>query len=536
MIPTDSKITDPTPGRGVRWWPALIIVLGGLARLVFIWRDADLPRQAQVMSTGVVTLVVAGLLLLWVMGFSRMRWRSRWSVLGCFVGAVGLALLVFRFVGVTGDLVPIFEGRWKRSAASPVGAAQAQVAAVAADTVVTAATTPGPALPGFSQFLGDHRDGTVGGVRLLPDWTNHPPRLLWRQPLGSGWGGFAIAGNLALTQEQDGPDEVVACFELQTGRRVWAHRDAARYDNPIGGIGPRATPTVVSNRVYALGATGFLNCLNLADGAVLWSTNVVNGRPVSDLGWGLSSSPLVISNRVIVAPLGRQPSASLMAFRADTGEGVWSGGTAEPHYSSARLETLRGVAQILTFTGAGVAGHDPGTGAKLWEHPWRGGHPHVADPRVVDPERGEVLVTSGYGTGAHLIEVAPGADGKWSVTEVVWRSMRLKSKFANVILRGPVAYGLDDGRLVCLDLKEGTRRWDGERYGHGQLLLVGEFLLVTAENGNVVLVDAAPDVFRERTRFSAVTGKTWNPAAMAGDVLIVRNDREAAAFRLPLQP
>jgi outer membrane protein assembly factor BamB len=245
---------------------------------------------------------------------------------------------------------------------------------------------------------------------------------------------------------------------------------------------------------------------------------------------------LVLGDRVIVAPLGRSNSVSLMAFQAGTGAGLWSGGTAEPHYSSPRLETIRGMPQLLTFTGTGAAGHDPGTGSLLWEHPWRGGHPHVADPRVVDADRGRVLVTSGYGTGSQLIEVALGAEGKWSVTNIVWRSMRLKSKFANVLLLDGFAYGLDDGRLVCLSLEDGIRRWDGERYGHGQLLRAGRFLLLTAENGDVVLVDADPAAFRERAKFSAVTGKTWNPPALAGNVLIVRNDREGAAFRMPVQP
>lgn len=511
--------------RGVRWWPALLVVAVAGGRLFLSWRDPELARQEQVMRTGGVALLSFALLLVWLLAFSRMRWSARWRLLGIAVGGLAVGAALFRFVGVSGDLVPIFEPRW-RSASSLVPVAAKEVAGA----------TFREAGPAFPQFLGPRRDGVIEGVTLDPDWMVRPPQLLWRQPLGSGWGGFVIVGDRALTQEQDGAEELVSCFDLTSGRRLWTHRDAARYDNPIGGIGPRATPTVVSNRVYALGSTGFLNCLDLADGKVLWSTNVTEGRSAKDLVWGLSSSPLVLGDRVIVAPLGRSNSVSLMAFQAGTGAGLWSGGTAEPHYSSPRLETIRGMPQLLTFTGTGAAGHDPGTGSLLWEHPWRGGHPHVADPRVVDADRGRVLVTSGYGTGSQLIEVALGAEGKWSVTNIVWRSMRLKSKFANVLLLDGFAYGLDDGRLVCLSLEDGIRRWDGERYGHGQLLRAGRFLLLTAENGDVVLVDADPAAFRERAKFSAVTGKTWNPPALAGNVLIVRNDREGAAFRMPVQP
>jgi outer membrane protein assembly factor BamB len=533
--------TASSAQRPIRWWPGLLIAVAAVGRVAWTWLDARLARQEQVMRTGGVILVAVGLLLVWVLFFSRMRWPVRWRVLGGFLGVLALGALLFRYVGVTGDLVPIFEPRWAtgaRTASLPAGTSSnaVRVDPGIAPTVPGAAPTEGRGGGDFPQFLGPTRDGVMHGIRLETDLAAHPPQLLWRLPMGSGWGGFAVVGGLALTQEQDGGDELVTAYDLATGGRVWAHRTAALYDNPIGGIGPRATPTVVSNRVYALGAVGDLSCLDLATGALRWTTNLVGGKPAKDLSWGLSSSPLVLGDRVIVAPLGRPERASLLALDAATGTVVWSGGTAEAHFSSPRLETLRGMPQLLTFTGAGAAGHDPATGALLWEHPWRGGHPHVTDPRVVDAERGRVLVTSGYGTGSQLIEVERvGAEGWRASTNLVWRSMRLKSKFANVLLRDGFVYGLDDGRLVCLDLGTGERRWDGDRFGHGQLLLVGDLLLLTAESGEVILVDAAPVAFRERARFAAVTGKTWNPPALAGDVLIVRNDREAAAFRMAVQ-
>jgi outer membrane protein assembly factor BamB len=342
-----------------------------------------------------------------------------------------------------------------------------------------------------------------------------------------------VVGNRALTQEQEEAREWVTCYDLATGRRLWAHGYEARYDNPIGGLGPRATPTVVGDRVYAIGATGMLVCLELGTGNLVWGTNVVGTVPAQDLEWGVSSSPLVLGDRVVVAPRG-VGGVSLLAVSAVTGHEIWRGGTASAHYSSPRLETLLGVPQILTFTGAAAAGHDPGTGALLWEQPWRGGHPHVADPRVV--RTNQVLISSGYGTGSRLVEVRRTADGQgWLPPEEVWRSMRLKSKFANVLLKDGFVYGLDDGKLVCLDLENGERRWEGERYGHGQLLLVDDVILLTTEQGEVVQVGATPEAFRERHRFAALEGKTWNPPALAGNILVVRNDREATAFRLPVR-
>ncbi|MBX3743840.1 MAG: PQQ-like beta-propeller repeat protein [Verrucomicrobiae bacterium] len=523
-----SELDQKVPGGRVRirWWPAVAIVALVVLRVARVLGGEDTPRQQQVMQVGSALIGGVGLLMLWWMFFSRAPGRWRWYGLAGAVVAVGLGVAAFRYEGVTGDLVPILEPRWKpRARAAVMDEGEGGGGGVAGSGTGSAAS--------FPQFLGPERTGELRGVGLDPDWAARAPGLVWRQPVGSGWGGFAVADGLALTQEQDGAFEVVTAREWMSGRLRWEHRVEARYDNPIGGVGPRATPTVHGGRVYAIGATGHLSCLDLASGAVVWGTNVVGAVPMDELEWGVSSSPLVHGDRVIVAPRGRA-GVSLVALRADTGAWVWSGGESSAHYSSPRVETLLGVPQILTFTAAAAAAHDPRDGALLWAYAWRGGHPHVADPRAVDDRR--VLISSGYGTGSHLVEIERGEGGTWSADRLVWRSIRLRSKFANVLLRGGYVYGLDDGRLVCVDLADGTRRWDGERYGHGQVLLVDEWILVTTESGEVALVEAKPEAFREVARFRALEGKTWNPPALAGDLLLVRNDREAAAFRIPLRP
>ncbi len=488
-----------------------------------MWAGPELSRQTRVMRTGAGVLAGMALGLIWLLFVSGLRWRARlgWLAAGLVLAGAGLGL--FRFEGVTGDLVPIFRARWgpgTESSGGGSGKGKEESTRAGGD---------------FPQFLGAQRDGEVRGVRLGTNWVARAPVLLWRQGVGEGWGGFAVVGERALTQEQAGEEEVVVCYEATTGRRIWEHRDQGRYDNPIGGIGPRATPTVTGGRVYAVGAKGQLNCLDLETGRRVWGTNVVTLAGAGLPEWGISGSPLVMGGRVIVAPGGTGPEGgTLMALDAATGARVWVGGRASVHYSSPRLETVLGVRQIFTFTGSGAAGHDAESGAPLWEQPWRGGHPHVMDPRLVGTNR--VLISSGYGTGSRLIELERGGETGWKVGREVWRSIRLKAKFANVLLRDGFAYGLDDGMLVCLDLADGTRRWEGERYGHGQALLVGDWILVTAESGEVVLVRASPGSFEVAARFRALDGKTWNPPALAGNLLVVRNAHEAAAYRLPTEP
>jgi outer membrane protein assembly factor BamB len=246
--------------------------------------------------------------------------------------------------------------------------------------------------------------------------------------------------------------------------------------------------------------------------------------------WGMSCSPLVTGGLVIVSAGGKK-DRSLVAYRAETGEFVWGGGTHGAGYSSPLATTLAGVGQILIFNSGGVLAHDATDGKVLWKYPWPGGHPHVSTPIVLPEDR--VLVSSGYGVGSELLKIAKDSAGQLSATRL-WKSNRLKAKFANLVHHDGYIYGLDDGIMVCLDAATAEQKWKEGRYGHGQEILAGDLLLVMAETGEVILLEPTPKEPRELTRFAALHGKTWNPPALAGDFLLVRNDKEAACYRLPV--
>ena len=222
---------------------------------------------------------------------------------------------------------------------------------------------------------------------------------------------------------------------------------------------------------------------------------------------------------------------SLVAYDAASGQPVWAGGKDRASYSSPRLFEVAGRPQVVVFNARSLAGHDPETGALLWEQEWAFG-PNVAPPVLLPGDR--ILVSIGYGVGSKVYHIAPGPDASLE-SRLEWESTRLKSKFANLVVYEGYVYGLDDGVMVCLDPATGERRWKGGRYGHGQLLLVEDLLLVQAEEGEIVLLEPSPDAPRELTRFTALEGKTWNPPALAGALLVVRNEREAAVYELPVQ-
>jgi outer membrane protein assembly factor BamB len=244
----------------------------------------------------------------------------------------------------------------------------------------------------------------------------------------------------------------------------------------------------------------------------------------------MSCSPLVVDDLVVVSAGGKS-NRSLVAYRAASGEFVWGGGTDGAGYGSPFVASLAGVRQILIFNSGGVCAHDPATGVSVWKYRWPGGHPHVSTPVVLPNAR--VLVSSGYGVGSELLQIQEDSAGTLTATRI-WKSIRLKAKFTNLIYRGGFIYGLDDGIMTCIEAATGEQKWKEGRYGHGQEILAGDLLLITAESGEVILLDPNPHAARELARFSALAGKTWNPPALAGQYLLVRNEKQAACYRLPL--
>jgi outer membrane protein assembly factor BamB len=386
------------------------------------------------------------------------------------------------------------------------------------------AVAPGTDWPGFR---GPARDAVVPGVRIATDWAQSPPVELWRRPVGPGWSSFAVNGDLVYTQEQRGEEEVVSCYGLRTGELVWRHADAARFWESNGGAGPRGTPTLDKGRVYTFGATGILNALDAGSGARAWSRNAAADAQVKNPGWGFASSPLVVGDVVIVAASGR-----LAAYEAATGQPRWLGPTGGLGYSSPHLMTIEGVPQVLLMRGARTISVAPADGTLLWEHKGQPGVSIVQPARVAE---NDVLIapadTMG-GLGLRRLAVAHKPAG-WTVEER-WTSRGLKPYFNDFVVHEGHAFGFDGSILACVDLADGQRKWKGGRYGHGQLVLLPDqdLLLVLSEEGELALVKATPDEHAEVARFKAVEGKTWNHPVLVGDVLLVRNGEEMAAFRL----
>ncbi|MFT5187489.1 MAG: outer membrane protein assembly factor BamB, partial [Verrucomicrobiales bacterium] len=499
-------------------WKLLLFLLALPFVLLAGFRLSPLEETGWGGAAAILAIVLALVLAtIWLILFSRLSWSRRLLglVLLSFLG-VGLRFSV-RKEGHMGNFFPHLA--WKWSPKSDEVADSLDITSSTRDATISTS------LPGdFPYFLGPNRDNWVSGSLLAPDWHEQTPRELWRRDIGLGWSSFSVAGPYAYTMEQRGDEELTVCYEARTGSPIWVHSENARFSESMGGDGPRSTPAIHQGHVYSLGAEGLLLCLDGLTGEMKWKRDTLAEAEQKNLTWAKSSSPIIVDDTVVIT-LGNSKDRSLAAFDCVTGEPRWREGEDRSSYATPVLATLAGKRQIVALNGGGVSSHDPANGTILWSHKIGNASAHAASPLIIGDS--QVLVSVGYGRGAWLLDITP--EG---ATEV-WQSNKFKTKFADTVLRDDHVYGLDEGKLTCLRLSDGKRAWRGTRFKHGQMLGVGDKLLIQAEAGEIAIVAAEPDEERILHKFDALSGKTWNHPVLAGRLLLVRNDREAIVYEYP---
>lgn len=505
------------------------------------WFARDTDHQFANFGCYLVGLIAA--IVVSVQTTRHLRQRHRQSRLApvavpaCWLGVAVVAGLVFRFDGFSGEMVPQFVYRF---------AAPRELEKVAsAEPAIPADESPeSRAIADSAGFLGNDRDG-VFGDRLFSVPKQSPPRILWDIGIGEGWSSFAVVGDRAVTIEQRDGQECVSCYRLVDGTLMWIDRYAARHEHPLGGVGPRSTPTIDRDRVYSQGAGGMLRCNDLQTGKVIWSVDLMalagwdQATSEAAVTWGRAGSPLIVDGLCIV-PFGGPDAVandgrSLIALNVADGSTVWTNGRSQISYSSPVLMTFDGNLQIVSVNEADVTGHAIADGRVLWQYQWPGQSNAGANCASAVPAGDDrFIVGKGYGGGSALVRV--NRDGEsWKAVEV-WSSSRvLKTKFTHACVDGDVAYAISNGSLEAVRISDGKSLWKqprGERLGQGQLLLVGDVLVGQNEAGDVAFVAANENEYRSLATLPALDAKTWNVPTVAGRHLIVRNDRQAICYFL----
>lgn len=529
-------MSEPTPDSKRRPWlrfPVLVLIVAALLfGALLSWPRGQLEEMYRQAGFMIVTMLSALALSAWALFASGWRWWVRplpvVAFWGLYIGSITSGTLTF-----DGDSGLIVRMPW---AARDLAAERAAFEATAPATVMGVDLAAKP--DDSPDYRGPSRTGRLDGPPLIPDWNATPPKVLWRRPGGGGFAGFAVANGFAVTIEQRDEGEATVCYAAADGRERWAYARPGEFKELMGGNGPRATPTIYAGDVYSLGANGHLARLDGATGKSKWTAEILEDN--GNLIWGMSGSPLVTDKFVIVNP-GSQKAGrpGLVAYDRESGKVAWSAGTHPAGYSSPQLATVAGKEQVLLFDGHGLAGFDPAGAGELWRVAWATNQGiNVAQPIVIDDKT--VFIASGYGVGGGWVEVTRAGDAFKAKIVRKTKSTQMRAKFTSPVLHAGHLYGLNDGKLECLDAATGEVKWKddrrakkGEAFGHGQLLVSGDRLIAQTEFGEVVLVAATPEEYRELGRLDVLKGtKSWNTPALAGGVLFARSDEELTAIDL----
>jgi len=381
----------------------------------------------------------------------------------------------------------------------------------------------------WPQYRGPHRDGRSSETGLLRSWPKGGPEEIWRVPLGSGYSGIAVVGDRLFTLLARDDSEMVAAYSTSNGAELWRLRlDAERPDSQ--GEGPRSTPTVDGEQIYVVGARGQLASLAAATGSVEWRIDLREKLGAKVPQWGVSSSPLVEGDRLIVEVGGGNGSA-FAAFNKETGEVVWSSGSSKPGYASPIAVTLQGRRQIVFFPASGLVGVAPENGEVLWSVPWKTSYDVNAATPIFVP-RDSIFISSGYDSGAALVAVERDDDSL--TADFAWKNREMKNHFNSSVLVGNFIYGFDNAIFKCLDARSGAEIWKARGgYGKGASLLYADGLLfVLGGEGLLGLVEATPEGYRELATAEVSSRRTWTMPSLANGVLYLRDFRELWALRV----
>lgn len=378
----------------------------------------------------------------------------------------------------------------------------------------------------WPQWRGPNRDGVSTETGLLKAWPQAGPPKAWQaQGAGEGYSSFSVVQGKLYTLGARGGTEYVMAFDAASGKKLWETPHGTRFSNDQGD-GSRGTPVVDGNRVISLGASGDLSSVDAATGKLAWKKNVVQQFGGGNIRWGLSESPLVLDDRILVNAGAR--GASIVALRKTDGSVIWQSGNDEAGYSSAVLHTVGGVPQAIYFTAQRAIGVDTRDGRQLWSYDRVANRTaNIATPIV----RGNrVFLSSDYGTGAALLELT--ASGGGVNAKEVYFTNEMRNHHASSVLVGDHLYGFSSAILTAMRFDSGEVSWRDRSVGKGAVVFADDRLYLFSERGVVGLADANPQGYREHGRFTLQTGArpTWSHPVVANGKLYLRDQDTIYAY------
>jgi len=394
--------------------------------------------------------------------------------------------------------------------------------ATAARTQVTVGDWP--------QYRGPNRDNISLEKGLLTTWPDNGPKVAWEKSgFGEGYSSVSLAGDTIFTMGTQGGQEMLFALDREGGHTKWSIATGRVFQDGQGN-GPRGTPTIDGDRVYALGANGDLVCAKVADGDVLWRLNILETFQGNNIVWGISESVLIDGDKLICTPGGR--AATMVALDKMTGRPIWRAvvpGTPQTGYASPIAINVGNVRQYVTFVHTAVVSVRANDGTPLWgQQESTNGTANCSSP-VYDNNM--LFTASGYGTGGALFRLA--SSGNQTQSQVAYTTKEMKNHHGGMVLLDGFVYGFDEQILTCLDLRTGKPAWQNRSVGKGSLTYADGRLYLRSEGGPLALCAASPQGYEEFGRFdppNRAGRAAWAHPVVAGGKLYIRDQDSLTVF------
>jgi len=385
----------------------------------------------------------------------------------------------------------------------------------------------------WPQWRGPRSDGISRETELLFDWREASPRVVWQRPLGFGFSSFSVADGRLYTHKATEKGEAVVCLDAHSGETIWEVASGGLYQDRQGGDGPRSTPTVAGDVVYALGAAGELMCLDKETGEARWRRNVLDDFKAKNLHWGVSTSPYLDDERLLVNV--GATDASIVAFHRNTGDVVWKSlddvaGYATPIRIDVTGAAGQVVPEVVFFCGRALIGVSPEDGSEHWRHEWiTTSDMNIATP-IYDPKTRTLFISAARNTGRCSAYRLTAHEGTVT-SELIYTNKEMRNHYNSCVLLDGYVYGFDNSLLKCIQLETGKLMWSDRSVGKGSLVAAAGHLFVLGEHGDLGVIEATATEYREKGRFKALkSSRAWTPPALSNGQLYIRDLENAACI------
>lgn len=366
----------------------------------------------------------------------------------------------------------------------------------------------------WPHWRGPNRDGISAETGWRSDWSKAPAKL-WEAEVGTGISSMTVSGGKLFTMGNTKDEDTIFAIDAVSGKTIWKHSYACKLDPNSYEGGPSATPTVDGDRVYTVSKEGHVFCLQTADGKVVWSKNLIKDFGAEVPQWGFAASVLILGDMAVIDAGGT--GASTVALNKKDGSLIWKNGDDKGGYATPHPFELDGRKLLAVFNGVGLVIRNLSDGSELTRYRWKTSYDINAITPIVDGSK--VFIASGYSKGGVLLDIKGGE------TVEVWKQKKIRSDFSSPVFWKGFLYGMDDKSLACLDFASGEIKWNKDGFGKGALILAdGKLIVQTQDTGELVLVEANPEAFKEIARTKVFTGESCVMPVLANGLLYAKSN------------